>query len=88
MLDKFAGLVYTIIRKRKGEPKMRIERNLADGYKLVASNDKHDFYIRKAGKDWYTYAMEKDTNINTTMAGFSTKKAAKNCAFTWLGWMN
>jgi len=67
---------------------MKIERNLADGYKLMASNEKHDFYIRKTGKDWYTYAMEKDTNINTTMAGFRTKKAATTAALAWAGWMD
>ena len=66
---------------------MRIERNLADGYRLMASNNSYDFYIRKAGKDWYTYAMEKNTNINVTMAGFSTKKAATHAALIWLGWM-
>ena len=66
---------------------MRIERNLADGFKLIATNEKYDFYIRKAGKDWYTYAMEKDTNINTTMAGFSTKRAATEAANAWKGWM-
>ncbi len=67
---------------------MRIERNLAEGFKLMASNEKHDFYIRKAGKDWYTYAMEKNTNINTAMAGFSTKKAAAHAALAWAGWFD
>lgn len=66
---------------------MRIERNLADGYRLIASNNNNDFYIRKVGKEWYTYAMEKNTNINTTMAGFDTKKAATRCALMWVGWM-
>ena len=67
---------------------MRIKRDLTDGYRLMASNEKHDFYIRKSGKDWYTYAMDKNTNINTVMAGFSTKKAAIRAAFLWAGWMN
>lgn len=66
---------------------MRIEKNLADGYKLMASNNAYDFYIRKAGKDWYAYAMEKNTNINITMAGFSTKRSAVRAVFTWVGWM-
>lgn len=81
-------LVYSIIRKRKGEPKMEIKRNLADGYRLMASNNKHDFYIRKVGKEWYTYAMNRGTNLNTTMAGFRTKKAAATAALTWAGWMD
>lgn len=67
---------------------MRIRRNLADGYRLMATNEKHDFYIRKTGGEWYTYAMDKGTDINTTMAGFSTKKAAAHAALLWAGWMN
>ena len=53
----------------------------------MATSEKHDFYIRKVGKDWYTYAMKKNTNINTVMAGFSTKKAAAHAALVWAGWM-
>lgn len=67
---------------------MRIERNLADGYKKIAENDKNDFYIKKIGTgNWFTYCMEKGTNINTTMAGFTTKKSATHCAEVWSGWM-
>lgn len=67
---------------------MEIRRNLNDGYRLMATSEKHDFYIRKAGKDWYTYAMKRNTNINTAMAGFSTKKAAAHAALTWAGWFD
>lgn len=67
---------------------MRIERNLADGYKLIASNNNNDFYIKKVdNRTWFTYCMEKNTNISTTMAGFNTKKAAVKCAFKWAEWM-
>lgn len=65
---------------------MNIKRDLADGYIKVAENEVNDFYIRKCGKDWYTYTMIKDTDINTTMAGFTTKKAAKHCAEVWATW--
>lgn len=67
---------------------MRIERNLADGYRLIASNNNNDFYIKKvADREWFAYCFEKNTNINTTMAGFNTKKAATRCALIWAGWM-
>lgn len=67
---------------------MRIERNLADGYRLIASNNNNDFYIKKvADREWFAYCFEKNTNINTTMAGFNTKKAATRCALKWAGWM-
>jgi len=67
---------------------MRIERNLADGYRLIASNNNNDFYIKKvADREWFAYCFEKNTNINTTMAGFNTKKAATRCALMWAGWM-
>jgi hypothetical protein len=67
---------------------MRIERNLADGYRLIASNNNNDFYIKKiADRSWFAYCFEKNTNINTTMAGFNTKKAAAKCALMWAGWM-
>lgn len=67
---------------------MRIERNLADGYKLIASNNHNDFYIKKiADRRWVAYCFEKNTNINTTMAGFDTKKAAVRCALLWVGCM-
>lgn len=67
---------------------MRIERNLADGYRLIASNNNNDFYIKKvADRSWFAYCFEKNTNINTTMAGFTTKKAATRCALIWVGWM-
>ena len=82
-------MVYSIIRKRKGEPQMKIERNLADGYKLMASNEKHDFYIKRVDANcWFTYAMDRGTNLNTTMAGFRTKKAATTAALAWAGWMD
>lgn len=67
---------------------MRIERNLADGYRLIASNNNNDFYIKKVvDREWFAYCFEKNTNINTTMAGFNTKKAATRCALMWAGWM-
>lgn len=67
--------------------KMRIARDLTDGYIFIDSNSTHDFYIRKVNKGWYCYEFEKGTNINITMAGFNTKKAAIASAKCWATWM-
>lgn len=64
---------------------MRIARNLNEMIKIT-SNEKYDFYIKKVNREWFTYTMEKDTNINVTMAGFSTKKVATNAAHSWATW--
>ena len=73
------------MKERKS--KMNIKRDLADGYIKIAENEVNDFYIRKCGNSqWYTYTMIKGTDVNTTMAGFSTKKAAKHCAEVWATW--
>lgn len=67
---------------------MTIKANLNDGYKYITTNEVRDFYIKKIGQNrWFTYAMEKGTNNRLTMAGFTTKKEAVNCANIWAGWM-
>ena len=66
---------------------MYIKRDLTDGYIKITSNTENDFYIRKVNNEWYTYAMIKGTDVNTTMAGFTTKKSAKHCAEVWATWM-
>lgn len=66
---------------------MMIKRDLTDGYIKVAENEVNDFYIRKCENGlWYAFAMIKGTDVNTTMAGFFTKKAAKGCAEIWATW--
>ena len=65
---------------------MEIKRNLKDGYVKIAENEVHDFYIKKVNTMWYVYTMKKGTNINTTMAGFTGKKVAIQCAKVWATW--
>jgi hypothetical protein len=81
-------LCYNLTVKRKGKEvgKMMIKRDLTDGYTKVAENEVNDFYIKKVDKDWYVYTMIKGTDVNTTMAGFSTKKSATKCAKVWATW--
>lgn len=60
-------------------------------YRFICGNDAHDFYICHLGSGWYTFATRKSAHPGNpegrTMAGFTTKKAATNCAITWCGWM-
>lgn len=66
---------------------MNLKRNLADGYIKVAENKTNYFYIKKINAKWYTFTIERETETNTTMASFSTKKAAIACANCWATWM-
>ncbi len=65
-----------------------IDRN-PEKYDLICSNATLDFYVSKTrlGGDWYTEAWIKGTNLCVTMGGFSTKKAAVECAHKWAEWM-
>jgi hypothetical protein len=65
---------------------MELNRNLKDGYTKVAENEVNDFYIKKVNSNWYAYTMRKGTNINTAMAGFTTKRSATACAKSWATW--
>ncbi len=68
---------------------MLCERDLSK-LNLRCSNDQYDFYVskKKEGSYWYVYAIVKGTNLSTTMvAGFLTRKTARECAETWSGWM-
>ena len=67
---------------------MYIKRDLTDGYIKITSNEDYDFYVRKStNKNWYTYAILRGTDVQSTMAGFNTKKSAIHCAETWATWM-
>lgn len=64
--------------------------NLDNGCTLITSNERNDYYVQKvqknSGCDWYTVAVYKGTNDCHTMAGFSTKKVATECARHWAQW--
>lgn len=63
--------------------------NLDTCFTQISANAKYDFYVsnKKLGGDYYVYAILSGTNLRTTMAGFTTKKAAKECAHIWATWM-
>lgn len=63
--------------------------NLYTDFTQISTNSKYDFYVsnKKLGGDYYVYAILSGTNLRTTMAGFRTKKSAKECAQIWATWM-
>jgi len=64
-------------------------KNLDTDFTKISENSKYDFYVsnKKLGGDYYVYAILAGTNLRASMAGFTTKKAAKECARTWATWM-
>ena len=66
---------------------MAIKRDLTDGFTLWAQNDAYDFYVKKWANTWYAVAVFKDTDLEDTKAGFTTRKAARHCCEVWSGWM-
>jgi hypothetical protein len=63
--------------------------NLSTNFTKISENAKYDFYIsnKKLGGDYFVYAILSGTNLRVSMAGFTTKKAARECAHIWTTWM-
>lgn len=81
-VDKLNSIVYTIdVNEREVLTMKAITSNCT----LITSNARFDFYVEKVhnGRDWYTLAFVKGTEVLDSMAGFSTKKVAVECAHSW-----
>ena len=56
-------------------------------YTFVCSNEYKDFYVSKLRSGWYTFAVIKGQNPRLsegrTLAGFTSKRSAVQCANKW-----
>ena len=59
--------------------------SIADSWEKVVSSGGIDYFVRKQGRSWYTYSVVwvDGTPYSSTMAGFSTRKAARKAAVSW-----